>query len=55
MDNYSLGAEFCRKNRQKGGVSIFVRNNLQFTTINLDSYSIDQDIEVCALNLVMPL
>jgi len=50
IENFALKAKYCRKN-QKGGVSIFIQNNLQFTTINRNSYSIDKDIEVCALQL----
>jgi len=37
-DNYILGAKYCRQKIQRGSVSIFVQNNLQFTTIYLDSY-----------------
>jgi hypothetical protein len=46
IDNDTLGAEYCRQKIQKGGVSIFVQSNLQFSTINLDSYCIDKDNEV---------
>ena len=50
-ENYSLGAKYCRRKLQKGGVSIFIQSHLQFTTLNLDKYCVDRDIEVCALQL----
>jgi len=50
-ENYSIGAKYCRRKLQKGGVSIFIQSHLQFTTLNLDKYCVDQDIEVCALKL----
>jgi len=34
---------YCRRKLQKG--------DLQFTTLNLHKYCVDQDIEVCALKL----
>jgi len=37
IDNYTLGAEYCRHKIEKGVVSIFVQNNSQFSIINLDS------------------
>jgi hypothetical protein len=47
INHYNLGAYFCRKFRKKGGVSIFVQQNLQYTSTDLD----DQEIEVCAIKL----
>jgi hypothetical protein len=41
VDNYKLGAKYCRQKIQRGSVSIFVQSNLQFTTIHLDSYCVD--------------
>jgi hypothetical protein len=51
IENYNLGARYCRKTLEKGGVSIFVHKNIQFTKINLEDYCKDQDLEVCALKL----
>lgn len=51
VDSNILGAKFRRQKIQKGGISTFV-HNLQFTTLNPDSYFVDQDIEVWALQLV---
>jgi hypothetical protein len=36
IKNYNLGARYCRKTLEKGGVSIFVHKNLKFTKINLE-------------------
>jgi len=51
IENCSVGAKYCRRTLQKGGVSIFIQSHLQFTTLNLDKYFVDQDIEVCAFKL----
>jgi hypothetical protein len=48
---YNLGAYFWRKSRKNGGVRIFVHQNIQFTTIDLDEFCIDQEIEICAIKL----
>jgi hypothetical protein len=51
MENYSLGAKYCRRKLQRGGVNIFIQSHLQLTTLNLDKYCVEQDIKVCALQL----
>jgi hypothetical protein len=51
IENYSLGAKYCRRKLQRGGVSVFIQSHLQYTTLNLDKYCVDQEIEVCALQL----
>ena len=51
VDEYNLGTTYCRQIVKRGGVCIFVRNNLNYTNIDLSAYCKDQDIEVCALNL----
>jgi hypothetical protein len=50
-ENYSLRAKYCRRKLQRGGVSTFIQSHLKFSTLNLDKYCVDQDIEVCALQL----
>jgi hypothetical protein len=50
-ENYSLGAKDCRRQLQRGGVRIFIQPHLQFTTLNLNKYCVDQDTEVCALQI----
>ena len=51
VENYVLGSSYCRQLKLKGGVCIFVQNNLRFTPLNVDEYCVDQDIEVCAIHL----
>jgi exonuclease III len=51
VDGYNLGATHCRQVIKRGGVCIFVRNNLNYTNIDLSAYCKDQDIDICALNL----
>lgn len=56
--NYSLGAFFCRKEREHGGVCIFVKNGLKFRTIDCDNYNVEMIsefccIEICSLNLII--
>jgi hypothetical protein len=51
LDGYKLSATYCRKFVEKGGVWIFVHENLNYLNINVSKYCKDQDIESCALKL----
>jgi hypothetical protein len=51
IDNYRLGAVYCRQVVKRGGVGIFVQKNLEYTNIDLGKYCNDQNIEVCVLKL----
>jgi exonuclease III len=51
VDQYKLGAKFCRESFKSGGVSTFVHDTLQFTNINLDEFCKEQDIEACAVKI----
>jgi hypothetical protein len=48
LDNYLLGAYYCRNHFKKGGTCIYIHKSLKFSTINLENYCCDKDIEVCA-------
>jgi len=50
LENYSLGASYCKKNFLKGGVGIFVHRNLKYN-ININEHNIGKDIEACAIQL----
>jgi len=50
MDQYKLGAKFCRESLKNGGVSIFVHDTLQCTDINLVEFCKEQDV-VCAVRI----
>jgi exonuclease III len=51
---YNFGAKFCRENIKDGGASIFVHESLSFLNINLQEFSKEQDIEVCAIKIHLP-
>jgi hypothetical protein len=38
---------------QKGGVCIFVKNVINYSTLNLETYSTDKDLQVCAIQLII--
>jgi hypothetical protein len=50
LTNYSLGANYCRENFLKGGVSISVYRNLKYKTINMYEYNTDKVIEACMIH-----
>ena len=51
LQPYILGAKFCRRMYECGGVCIFILDNINYTTINMDRYSTEKDIEICAVKL----
>ena len=51
IENYDLGASYCRREIKKRGVSTFVHRNLKSTNINLEDYCKEQVIEAGALKL----
>ena len=51
INGYKLGAAHSRRVLKGGGVCIFVRNTLECTSIDLDKYCKEQDIEICMLKL----
>ena len=51
IENYTLGASYCRHSLTHGGVAIFVHNSLSYTTINLNKIGNDYDFEACAIKL----
>jgi hypothetical protein len=46
-----LGAGCSRKKFKNGGVCIFLQEDLNFTTINLQKYCKEEDIEIIAIQL----
>ena len=51
VDQYNLGASFCRQIYKYGGVCIYVFKTFQFSTVNLDKFSTEKDLEICAVKL----
>ena len=54
LDQYSLGAKFCSQIFKQGGVCIYVTNDFQFNSINLELYSKEKDLEICASTIYLP-
>jgi len=53
FDNYKLGASYCRNSYEKGGVCIFVQENIRYVNLNLQKYSKDKDFEACAKKIYL--
>jgi exonuclease III len=51
--SYVLGAKFSRTNYRGGGVCIYVRQDLSFTTLNLMQFCVEKSIEICALKVLL--
>ena len=51
IENYNLGAHYCRQLCEKGGVAIFDHNSLSFSNIDMAQHCKKQDTEICALKL----
>jgi hypothetical protein len=51
IDLFKLGSKFCRHEFKNGGMSIFIREDLDFSTISLGKYCKEKDVEVCAVKL----
>ena len=49
INQYNLGAYYCRVTRKLGGVGIFIHDTLPYTSIDLNEYCNEQDLEACAL------
>jgi len=46
---YTLGTKFCRRTHKCEGVCIFIQDNMHYTNINMDKYSNEKNIEICAV------
>lgn len=51
IENYSLGSRFSRCRYQKGGVCIFVRNDICFSHVDLLNCCVEKILEICAVKL----
>jgi len=54
LDQYTLGAQFCIQTYKQGGVCIYVSNDIQFSTINLEQHNSEKDLEICTLKVHIP-
>jgi hypothetical protein len=55
IENYNLGAHYCRQLHEKDDVAIFVHNSLGFSNIHIAQHCKEQDIEICVLNFHVAL
>ena len=51
IEDYTAGVQFCRALHEKGGVIMYVHNNLTFTNTDLSEYCKEKDFEACAIKL----
>jgi len=51
IEGFKLCTAYSRQTIKRGGVCIFIQNNLDYSKIDVNKYCKDQDIEICMLNL----
>jgi hypothetical protein len=51
IPTYKLGAKFCRRNLKNGGICIFIREGLKFTTINVQKHCKEKDLEIAIIQI----
>jgi hypothetical protein len=51
LPNYKLGAKFCRKQMKNGGACIYIKEDLKFTSINVQNHGKEQDLEIAAIQI----
>jgi exonuclease III len=51
VENYKLGASYCRRNALKGGSCAFVLNHLNCVALNVEPYCLNFDIEPSAVKI----
>lgn len=52
LPQYKLTTFFCREPDKHGGVAIFLKNEISFKIIDLSSFNVEFDIEMCGIELV---
>ena len=51
IEGFKLCTAYCRQAIKMGGVCIFIQRGLEYSKIDVNKYSKDQDAEICMLNL----
>jgi hypothetical protein len=51
IDNYTLVTNYCRRQKEKGGVCMYVKSNIISKSLNLETHGVDKDFEVCGVKL----
>jgi hypothetical protein len=54
MTGFRFGASFCRNTLKNGGVCIFVRETIYSTSMCVENYCMEKDLEVCTVVLRLP-
>jgi hypothetical protein len=54
MTGFRLGASFCRNTLKNEGVCIFVRETIYSTSMSVEKYCMEKDLEICAVMLRLP-
>jgi exonuclease III len=49
ISNYNLSTGFCCQTYQKGGVYIYVKENISYKSLDFTSYCEEKNFEVCAI------
>jgi exonuclease III len=50
IDNYHLGASYCRKSTTVGGICIFVHKSITYSTVHANQLCKDKSIEACKVS-----
>jgi hypothetical protein len=50
LDNYVMGAKYCRIIHKNGGVCIFIHSSIKFNNVSVAKYCVEKDIEPVQLN-----
>lgn len=51
--NFNLASSYCRKFKKQGGVSIYIKDNIQFLALeNISKHSVELDFEIVGIKLV---
>ena len=51
LPNYVLGTSFARSRYLGGGVCIYIKSDIKFTSIDLTQYCDEKNIEICSLKI----
>lgn len=51
IKNYNLGASFCHRIYQKGGVCIYVGKDVSYKSLNVTRYCEEKILETCAIQM----
>ena len=51
LPNYNLTAKFCRNTFKRGGVCIFTHETIWCSSINLNKFCREKNLEICAIEL----